>query len=641
MNTTPTRDFLQIRVRDMIASPRNVRRGERGGIAELADQIAAAGLLHAPTVVPVEIGRGKKARTAYETIAGERRRQAMLRLIEQGRWAPDAEIGVNLAEAGEATAVSLTENLSIEAMHPVDACEAFRALIETDGHSIADVAARFGISEVTVRRRLQLAKLAPALLEAYRAGDIDAAQLAALSLTDDHALQLQTWEQAPAWNRDPRSLRAVLMQARCCSTTDPVARWVGLSAYEAAGGALRRDLFSDEGDTYLDDVALLDRLAVERLEDVRREVEAEGWGWVSVQLRLDRQDLAAYGALPRQRREPNAEEAQRLATLRQRADTLEAEIDALYDADERDEVKLEACERELDNCTGEIDQVEESLLSIPEDLMAHAGAIVTLDARGPAVIVQVHRGRVRPDQRAALATMAVSIGLGADAARPSGQAAPRPAYSEALMQRLTAHRTAALQAEVAAAPHIGLALITARLTAAWWGCHSAPRDGVEVQVRCTRDALEACADDLATSRAGRALAERREGWEQRLRDVPEDGLLDFLVAQPASDLLQLLALGVALTLDTVQARTAAHRGAQALSRVTGLDMASWWSPSAAGFLAHVPKARLVEIVAEAVSAEAAAPLAALKKAEAVARAEALLTGSGWLPEPLRIANPAA
>ena len=80
--------------------------------------------------------------------------------------------------------------------------------------------------------------------------------------------------------------------------------------------------------------------------------------------------------------------------------------------------------------------------------------------------------------------------------------------------------------------------------------------------------------------------------------------------------------------------------ADALAAAVGLDMADWWTPTAGSYLAQVPKARIVEAVTEAVSIEKAAPLAKLKKGEAVAAAEALLQGTRWLPSPLRARWPA-
>ena len=62
-------------------------------------------------------------------------------------------------------------------MHPADQFVAMASLID-GGATIEDVARRFGSSERHVRQRLRLGKLAPQLLDAYRAGAIGLAQSA-------------------------------------------------------------------------------------------------------------------------------------------------------------------------------------------------------------------------------------------------------------------------------------------------------------------------------------------------------------------------------------------------------------------------------------------------------------------------------
>ena len=58
----------------------------------------------------------------------------------------------------------------------------------------------------------------------------------------------------------------------------PVGRYVTLKAYEKAGGALRRDLFSDDDKkAFLLDPALLERLAIDKLQKRAKQVLAEGW----------------------------------------------------------------------------------------------------------------------------------------------------------------------------------------------------------------------------------------------------------------------------------------------------------------------------------------------------------------------------
>jgi ParB family transcriptional regulator, chromosome partitioning protein len=55
------------------------------------------------------------------------------------------------------------------------------------------------------------------------------------------------------------------------------------------------------------------------------------------------------------------------------------------------------------------------------------------------------------------------------------------------------------------------------------------------------------------------------------------------------------------------------------------------------YLGSVPKARILAVVTEAVSAQAAMPLANLKKAAIKTAAEQQIVGTGWLPSILRTA----
>jgi ParB family chromosome partitioning protein len=73
----------------------------------------------------------------------------------------------------------------------------------------------------------------------------------------------------------------------------------------------------------------------------------------------------------------------------------------------------------------------------------------------------------------------------------------------------------------------------------------------------------------------------------------------------------------------------------ALAEVANLDMREWWTPTAEGYLGGLPKARILQIVTDAVSASAAAPLGKLKKGPLAAAAEHLLVGTSWLPPILR------
>ena len=64
---------------------------------------------------------------------------------------------------------------------------------------------------------------------------------------------------------------------------DPRARLIGLEAYVAAGGAIRRDIVSDAlNAAWLCDVVLLNRLVREKLERAAEPLRREGWSVVEV-----------------------------------------------------------------------------------------------------------------------------------------------------------------------------------------------------------------------------------------------------------------------------------------------------------------------------------------------------------------------
>lgn len=64
-------------------------------------------------------------------------------------------------------------------------------------------------------------------------------------------------------------------------------------------------------------------------------------------------------------------------------------------------------------------------------------------------------------------------------------------------------------------------------------------------------------------------------------------------------------------------------------------MCSWWTVTAKSYLAHVSKARILEVLREALAPEVAATMAMLKKAPLAEAAERRLAGTGWLPSLLR------
>ena len=107
-------------------------------------------------------------------------------------------------------------------------------------------------------------------------------QLMAFTVTSDAARQEQVWEVLQqSYNKEPYLIRRQLTES-AVRASDRRARFVGLDVYDAAGGMVLRDLFEDDGGGWLQDVALLDRLATEKLATEAEKIAAEGWKWIEV-----------------------------------------------------------------------------------------------------------------------------------------------------------------------------------------------------------------------------------------------------------------------------------------------------------------------------------------------------------------------
>jgi len=616
-------------------SKRNARTTSRMSIPELAASIARVGPLQNLVVILAADGEH------YEVVAGDRRLTALKLLANKKRIPADYEVACLLVPDASARTVSLAENLLREQMHPADQFEAFAALVK-EGRPIEDIAADFGVTPLVVQRRLKLANVSPRLLADYRGGAVTLEQLMALTITDDHAAQESAFYGAPEWQRGASALRE-RMTEREIDATHPLVRFAGLDAYTAAGGGIRRDLFA-EGDagTYLTDAALLESLVRGKLDALAGDVRGEGWAWVEAVPHMSYAERQAFQNAPRQRREPNAREARRIASLQTRLDKIDAELEDAYEAEDED--KTEALEPRREQVAGELQAVEEALQGYAPDVRAVAGAIVTLDRSGEAVI---HRGLLREAEAKALRTLErLRQGFGSAEGEAGnddeGEDAEQPkaaSLSDRLAQRLSAHRTAALQIEVARHPHVALAalvhgMVQSVLQDNHYG-HDLPL-GVSLKVQ---DRLEGMAPDWPESPAAVALRELQQVAGEAL---PQDSteLFAALLAMEQGELVRLLAVCAAATVDVVTPRATAQQPGAELAQALGLDMAAWWQPTADGYFQHVPKAAILEAVGEFAPSHAAR-LAKLKKADIASEAERLADGTGWMPAIFKTEGPEA
>lgn len=638
-----TKELLSVPLASLVPSRFNVRRHSVGQVEELAALIEAQGLLHNLVVTEQEVGRGKSRKMKFAVAAGERRRRAMLLLQQRGRLPKEHEVLCELVPPERALEVSLAENSGREAMHPADEFEAFKALID-EGKGVEDVAARFGVSVLTVQRRLKLSTLSPKLLALYREDGINLDQLMALTLSDDHAVQERTWFDAQPWDKTPAALRRRLTVGEVEAAGSALVRFVGIEAYEAAGGVVRRDLFDDEQTRFLSDPALLERLATEKLEALAATVREEGWKWVESRLSVDAQALRQFAPCADVNRQPTAAEQEELDALERRAAELDQQAQALDDAPEWSPDEAEMIDLEEQDIAARRKLIHEGLRTWTTEQKSHAGVIVTVGRDGD---VEVMRGLVRDEDRKAIAAAVRSKGAAehrsTDAGREEDERSPSlsastdrraSGISDALTKRLAAHRTMALQAMLTQNTAVALASVVHVFLLRTFGADY-PREASALQVtpQLSAFALEAMADDLKASRAWQAVHHAKEAWCARL---PEDQgeWLGWLIGLPQAELIELLALCGALTVNALPAAGAAG-SANAIATALGLDMADWWEPTAEGYLNHVPKAQIIAALKEAGPQLAGGGVEAMKKDALVSAAASRLAGTRWLPEPLR------
>jgi ParB family chromosome partitioning protein len=217
----------------------------------------------------------------FEVPAGGRRYRALELLVKQKRLARNAPVPCVIRTDGLAEEDSLAENVQRAPLHPLDQFRAFRDLGEK-GMTEEEIAAAFFLSVHVVKQRLRLAAVSPRLLDVYAEDGMTLDQLTAFAVNPDHERQEQVWEAVQrSHNNEPYYIRRLLTEG-AVRASDKRAQFVGIEAYEAAGGDVMRDLFQQDDGGWLQDPMLLDRLVAEKLGREADNVRSEGWKWVEV-----------------------------------------------------------------------------------------------------------------------------------------------------------------------------------------------------------------------------------------------------------------------------------------------------------------------------------------------------------------------
>lgn len=564
----------QVRISQLTVSRDNVRRtNPLVDIEILAALIKSQGLLQ-PLIVRDE-GRGK-----YQIVDGKRRRAAIGLLAKSGDWPKTQPVPVKvLSGKHNDTEVSLAANLGRVDMHPADTFDAFRRLADEEDVTPESIGSRFGYAATTVRGFLKLANVSPRLMKAFRKDEISLDQIKALAITDDHKRQEVAFYNSPEYLRQPRDLRRLIMEGRT-GADDKFVRFVGLKAYEAAGGQVTRDLFAEDGEVYIEDSGLVHQLANAKLETEADKLRKQNWRWIEIHPDLTSSDL-----------------------------------------DQQPRISVGRHGFGPDSKTARL----------------YAGVVLGIDRDGQ---LKVITGVLKSEDAKALERAR------ADKVEPSEPGSKTSAGDNtrlpaAMIEELTAVRTVALRAEIAARPDLGLALVVHDLALPLF---YQPWEGAKQlsELRPKSTDIAAFIKDAETNKAQVEVKALVDSWCARVPNKAFE-FWPWLNAQKQDTLLELLGVLAALNVNAVRLRhekavPARVLSADRLAHSLTLDMTKWWQPDA-GFLSRISKASILAAIADAVSLEVARGLDQGSKTDVVTAAERKLKGSTWLPEALRTFQP--
>jgi ParB family chromosome partitioning protein len=238
-------------------------------IASLAESIKTDGVLQNLVVEPAE---GEN----FRVVTGSRRFLALKLLEGQGAIAADYKVPVEIRRNltnGDGRRIAIVENVQRTDLDPIDEAEAFAQTLQNGGE-LDDLAAKTGLSQQTIRRRLALADLCVIVKEAVRKGELSLGVAESMTLGSEDQQQALLNDIKEGADLDRDAIREMLL------TQKPSAA-VAIFPLEKYTGTYTRDLFGNEESTFFDDVEQflsLQREAVDALAEKHRKRAA----WVDV-----------------------------------------------------------------------------------------------------------------------------------------------------------------------------------------------------------------------------------------------------------------------------------------------------------------------------------------------------------------------
>ncbi|MGT5931222.1 ParB/RepB/Spo0J family partition protein [Escherichia coli] len=594
---------VSVPLASLIKSPLNVRTVPYSAesVSELADSIKGVGLLQNLVVHALPGDR-------HGVAAGGRRLAALNMLAERGIIPADWPVRVKVIPQELATAASMTENGHRRDMHPAEQIAGFRAMAQ-EGKTPAQIGDLLGYSPRHVQRMLKLADLAPVILDALAEDLITTEHCQALALENDTARQVQVFEAAcqSGWGGKPevQTIRRLVTESEVAVAGNSKFRFVGADAFSP--DELRTDLFSDDGDGYVDRVALDDAL-LEKLQAVAEHLrEAEGWEWCAGRMEpvgFCREDAGTYRSLPEPEAVLTEAEEERLNELMARYDALENQCEEsdLLEA----EMKLMRCMAKVRAWTPEM----------------RAGSGVVVSWRYGNVCVQ--RGvQLRSEDDVA-----------DDAGRTEQvqEKASVEGISLPLLTKMSSERTLAVQAALMQQPDKSLALLawTLCLNVFGSGAYSKP---AQISLECKHYSLTS---DAPSGKEGAAFMAMMAEKARLAALLPGGWSRDMTTFLSLSQevLLSLLSFCTACSIHGVQTRECGHTPRSPLDTLEsaiGFHMRDWWQPTKANFFGHLKKPQIIAALNEAGLSGAARDAEKMKKGDAAEHAEFHMKDNRWVP----------
>ncbi|BBE80748.1 MULTISPECIES: ParB/RepB/Spo0J family partition protein [Phytobacter] len=584
-------------------------------IASLAATIKAVGILQ--NLIVINLPGGRRG-----VVGGRGRMTATAKLVEEGFIAADQLfVPVKAIPVELAKDASYIENMKRKAMHPAEQLISFRMRSE-EGQTAAQIADLLGYTVRHVERCLKLANLAPELIQELANDAITLEQCQVLTLEPDQARQVQIWTAAKQYygNGVPQLtwLRNQIVSGEM-TMASPAFRFVGPEAYEAEGGALRRDLFSVETEGWADTL-LVNRLVQSKLDaEALRLQQEEGWGWSLARIEPVKNyhpdNKSWYFAMP---------EPEYTAAERQRIEALDAALEESDNYDDENQFQQE------------LEDLEAAAVNrqLTPEFKAGLGIVVSMSRDGSDFYIQRAIGKVEdlPKTRSQDADVTNENGV-ITLRQPDIKA---DAFSANLVETLSAERSLVTQAVLATSPKVAMALLT------WTFCREVFEGdwctGVQAPLCINLHQQTWTLQSNAPSGREGAAWLAIQGQQAALQAMlPANWKQDFtwLLEWSEQAVQALLAFCVASAVNGVQKRANGKTDRSpldVLETALDIDLYDWWQPTAENYFSKISKDQIADAVQEAGFAERSRDVLKLKKGDAATLAQDILTDTRWVPD---------